>query len=168
MPTTNLVVVHIDKNTGRIHLKPPVGQGVSTLAGLSDVNVAGVTTGQYLKFDGSKWVPSTITPGALFLDQLLDVIAPSPTDDDVLTFQSGLWVNKPNASLQGYVHHQAVPASTWTITHNKATKNAIVQVFDSAYEVVIPSAIVIVDINTVRIEYPSLETGYVHLMFFQI
>ena len=38
--------------------------GMSTsLAGLSDVNVSGVTSGQYLKFNGQEWVPDTPSGG---------------------------------------------------------------------------------------------------------
>lgn len=39
--------------------------GMSTsLAGLSDVNVSGVTSGQYLKFNGQGWVPDTPSGGS--------------------------------------------------------------------------------------------------------
>lgn len=169
----NLVALHIDKTTGKIYAKPGGGGtgGSSTLAGLNDVNVSGVTSGQYLMFDGTKWVPSTPPGGAVILDQLLDVQVTAPVNDQILVFSGGLWRNQTAPSTggnnEGIVLHQTVPATVWTITHTKTTRNVIVQAYDDSYEMMIPAKIVVADINTVRVEYPTPMTGYAHLMFFQ-
>jgi hypothetical protein len=169
--STNLVALNIDKTTGRIVAKPGNnGGGSSTLAGLNDVDVSGVVGGQYLMFNGTKWVPTTPPGGASILNHLLDVEVVTPADDDVLTYQSGIWTNRPGGSggnNQGIVLHQTTPASVWTIAHSRTTRNVIVQTYDDLYEMMIPAKIIVADINTVRVEFPTPLTGYAHLMFFQ-
>lgn len=167
----NLVALNIDKTTGRIVAKPGnSGGGSSTLAGLNDVNVAGVVSGQYLMFDGTKWIASSPPTGATILNHLLDVETTAPAENDILTYVGGLWVNRPGggtAGSEGIILHQQVATDIWTIVHNKNTRNVIIQTYDDLYEMMIPAKIVIADINTVRVEFPTPLTGYAHLMFFQ-
>lgn len=50
--------------------------------------------------------------------------------------------------------------STWVVTHNLNTDNAIVQVYDSNNYQIIPQSLRITDSNTVTIGFPSAESGY--------
>ena len=51
--------------------------------------------------------------------------------------------------------------STWVVTHNLNTDNAIVQVYDNDNYQIIPSSVRITDSNTVTIGFPSAQSGYV-------
>jgi hypothetical protein len=55
---------------------------------LSDVDTSGISTGQYLKWDGSNFVASTVTAGASSIDALTDVdtTTSAPSNGDVLTW----------------------------------------------------------------------------------
>lgn len=48
---------------------------------------------------------------------------------------------------------QALPATTWTISHNLNSSIVQVQVFDSANHMVIPNEVTIVDKDTVQVEF---------------
>lgn len=64
---------------------------VTTLNSLTDVNTAGVTTGDVLSYDGSGWVPGAV---AFDLDDLSNVAAPAPTDGQALLYDddTSTWV----------------------------------------------------------------------------
>jgi hypothetical protein len=49
--------------------------------------------------------------------------------------------------------------STWTVIHNLDTQYVIVQVYDTAFDEVIPQNIDLTDNNTVTITFPTLESG---------
>lgn len=51
--------------------------------------------------------------------------------------------------------------STWVVTHNLNTDNAIVQVYDNDNFQIIPSSVRITDSNTVTIGFDSTQSGYV-------
>jgi hypothetical protein len=51
--------------------------------------------------------------------------------------------------------------STWVVTHNLNTDNAIVQVYDNDNFQIIPSSVRITDSNTVTIGFDSAQSGYV-------
>ena len=51
--------------------------------------------------------------------------------------------------------------STWVVTHNLNTDNAIVQVYDNQNYQIIPSSVRITDSNTVTIGFDSVQSGYV-------
>ena len=50
--------------------------------------------------------------------------------------------------------------STWVVTHNLDTENAIVQVYDNDNYQMIPSSVRITDSDTVTITFPSAQSGY--------
>lgn len=81
------------------------GVVVLALDDLSDVNAASPTSGQFLQWNGSEWVPSTVAPGGvtsvngdigpaviLNLGDLNNVIAPSPSVNQILQWNGSAWV----------------------------------------------------------------------------
>ena len=50
--------------------------------------------------------------------------------------------------------------STWVVSHNLDTENAIVQVYDNSNYQIIPQTVQITDTNTVTITFPTQESGY--------
>lgn len=75
------------------------GSGSTTLVGLSDVQVTSPTSGQVLKYNGTKWVNGTDNTGggggggATMLDELTDVVVSSPSTDQILKYNGTTWVN---------------------------------------------------------------------------
>ena len=74
------------------------GLATGSLNSLSDVNVDGVSSGQYLVYQGSTigWTGINSTGGATNLDGLSDVVLSSPTVGDVLLYNGSTWINSPN------------------------------------------------------------------------
>ena len=81
------------------------GVVVLALDNLSDVNAGSPISGQFLQWNGSAWVPSTVAPGGvtsvngdagpavvLNLDNINDVNASSPSTNDILQFNGTNWV----------------------------------------------------------------------------
>src|SRR5210317_1934128 len=68
--------------------------GVDTLAGLTDVDVTGVTDGQVLKYDDAtgEWIPAN-DQSATSLGNLDDVSIVTPADREALIYDGGNWVN---------------------------------------------------------------------------
>lgn len=80
------------------------------------------------------------------LDELHNVAISSPTNNQVLTYESatGLWKNK--TVVDTYVYEQSTPATQWTINHNLG-KNPSVTIVDSANDAVFG-----------EINYPNINT----------
>lgn len=72
--------------------------GIEALADLSDVTLTSVTSGQFLKWNGTAWVNSNLP--TIALSALSDAVITSPADGDLLTYVSSAnkWENKPAAS----------------------------------------------------------------------
>lgn len=81
------------------------GVVVLALDDLTDVNAPSPTSGQFLQWNGSEWVPSTVAPGGvtsvngdigpaviLNLGDLNNVIAPSPSVNQILQWNGSAWV----------------------------------------------------------------------------
>lgn len=52
-------------------------------------------------------------------------------------------------------------SSTWVVSHNLDTENAIVQAYNNDNYQIIPQTVQLTDSNTVTITFPSQESGYV-------
>jgi putative ubiquitin-RnfH superfamily antitoxin RatB of RatAB toxin-antitoxin module len=52
-------------------------------------------------------------------------------------------------------------SSTWVVSHNLDTENAIVQAYNNDNYQIIPESVRLTDSNTVTITFPSQESGYV-------
>jgi len=72
----------------------------------------------------------------------------------------------PPGTVTGAVYHQVAPSLTWTFTHNKNTMNVMYQVFDVSYSQIIPDAFIVLNLNTVQVNYTSAIAGYLHVTFF--
>jgi len=76
----------------------------SPLSELVDVSVDTAVAGEYLKFDGTRWVSAVVTGGtggATNLDGLLDVTITAPINGQTLTYNNGTWVNTNNTLVGG-------------------------------------------------------------------
>ena len=64
------------------------GGGSSTLSGLSDVSISGLTSGQFLTYGGASWSNDTVE-----IDDLDDVDIVSPSSGQILEYDGTDWVN---------------------------------------------------------------------------
>jgi hypothetical protein len=69
-----------------------VTAGVSVLNDLADVTAPSPSSGQFLKWNGTAWVPDSI-PTINALDDVGDVSASSPSSGDFLKWNGTAWVN---------------------------------------------------------------------------
>ena len=58
-----------------------------------EIDTAGATTGDVLKYDGTKFGAASVSAGSLALDNLTDVVITSPTNYQLLTYDGTNWVN---------------------------------------------------------------------------
>lgn len=65
------------------------------------------------------------------LDELHNVRITSPSNGQVLTYNSGLWENQASSGDKNYSYVQTAPASVWSVTHS-LNKYPSVSVFDSS------------------------------------
>jgi hypothetical protein len=88
-PETNVTATAVTDELGS-------GGGATSLGGLSDVTLTTPSSGQFLKYDGVKWVNgSGGGGGASALDDLTDVDITTPSDGQSLIYDSDTqkWVN---------------------------------------------------------------------------
>ena len=69
-----------------------VTAGVAVLNDLTDVTAPSPSSGQFLKWNGTAWVPDSI-PTINALDDVGNVTAPSPSNGDFLKWNGSAWVN---------------------------------------------------------------------------
>ncbi len=86
-----------------------VTAGVSVLDDLTNVTAPSPTSGQFLKWNGTAWVPDSI-PTINALDDIGNVTAPSPSVNDVLQWNGTAWVNSASAG-GGLTISASAPAS---------------------------------------------------------
>ena len=68
------------------------GGGCTNLNCLTDVNTSGASNGQVLSFNGTQWVPASLSSGGCTdLDCLSDVDTSGATNGQVLTFDGTQW-----------------------------------------------------------------------------
>jgi plastocyanin len=78
--------------------------GATAVVDLTDVTISNPTSGQVLKYNGTKWVNGTDNvgggsgSGATVLDELTDVVVSSPAANQVLKYNGSTWVNSAEAS----------------------------------------------------------------------
>lgn len=77
--------------------------GASAILDLTDVTITNPTSGQVLKYNGTKWVNGTDNVGgggggASILDELSDVVVSSPSTNQVLKFNGSSWNNSAESS----------------------------------------------------------------------
>jgi hypothetical protein len=83
-----------NKNTG-VFTFAPAATGSGTLAGLTDVNTAGLADGNILKYSASagKWIPGVNSGGTTNLSAYAGNIVPSVTNTNDLGSSTKLWNN---------------------------------------------------------------------------
>lgn len=64
---------------------------------LADVSASAPINGDFLKWDGSAWVPGAVT-NIESLDDINDVVLSSPTTGQVLAYNGSSWVNQDNSA----------------------------------------------------------------------
>ncbi len=65
----------------------------------------------------------------------------------------------------GHVHKQYALSHIWTIIHNKNSINAVVTIWNESLNVIIPDAVVIADLNTIRVYFPIPTSGKAVITF---
>ena len=63
------------------------------LSHLADADTNGASAGNYLAYDGTEWIPVAGPAGVTHLNDLIDVMVPSPSMDEILLFNGANWVN---------------------------------------------------------------------------
>jgi hypothetical protein len=87
------------------------------------------------------------------------------TEGQVLGMVGGVLVGTTNFALRKYVLTVPVPSMTWTVPHNLASEDVIIQAFDENKFVIIPDTIQIVDTNTVQLTFSTAQAGVVRVVF---
>jgi hypothetical protein len=85
---TNLNADLLDGNSSTYFLNGTT----SVLDDISNVSASAPSNGQFLKYNGTAWVPDSI-PTINALDDIGNVTAPSPTSGDFLKWNGSAWVN---------------------------------------------------------------------------
>jgi hypothetical protein len=65
----------------------------------------------------------------------------------------------------GYVYTEAFASNIWNITHNFGYDKAIVQIYDTNGEPILPDNIDIVDENQIIVNFTALQEGHAHIIF---
>lgn len=65
-----------------------------------------------------------------------------------------------------FLYTQAVASLTWTIKHNSNTDDFILQVYNASGNQIIPNEVVVVDINTVRVDFLVAQAGKATIVLF--
>jgi hypothetical protein len=122
---TGYVIGRTDTGQGNVHLIPIShlksggggggGGGSTTLAGLTDVAIAGQTTNQVLTWNGTKWVNQNAAGSSLA--GLSDVTLTSLATNQILQYNGTKWVNVAPSSLSVQITDTAFPVLTgaWSV-----------------------------------------------------
>lgn len=65
----------------------------------------------------------------------------------------------------GYLHVQNNPSTEWIINHKKNNLIFVYQVFSEDREIIIPESVVIVDLNSIKINFNEAVTGLASIFF---
>ena len=91
----------------------------NSLAAMSDTDVTGAVSGQFLMWDGTDWIDSDVTQE---LADLTNVISSTPTSGQSLVYNGSNWVNQTVAAASG----SSNPYSVQLLTASGQTVNAAV------------------------------------------
>lgn len=102
---TNVTITRTDSSTITINsTATSTGGGSSVLSELGDVQLGTLSSGQVLKYNGSKWVngvDNSAAAGATALTGLTDVTIVGATAGQVLKFDGTRWYNGTDATTSG-------------------------------------------------------------------
>jgi len=102
--------------------------------------VGAIKQGRLAFFNSRVWIAVTITADG------------SPAQE------IATWVPITN-EISAYVHTQPVASTVWTVSHSLIAGTPAVQVYDNTNKMVIPTNIVPVDNNTVKIYFDTAVSG---------
>jgi len=66
----------------------------------------------------------------------------------------------------GYTHIQTTASDTWTVVHNKNTKQLVYLLLDNNDNQILPDTFKLIDLNTVEITFAFPIVGQVNLIFY--
>lgn len=115
--TTTTYQVCLDLDVLNQNIANYITSNPGSLAGLSDVTLVGLNSGNVLQWNGTEWVNSVLS-----LSELFDVNIPSPTNGQVLSFDtgSGKWI----ATTLPVVFQKAYTIDSFVTTQTKTTSGA--------------------------------------------
>lgn len=124
------------------------GSGVAVFNDLTDVNLTDLSSGQFIRFDGSNWLPETLD-----LNDIDDVIITTPIGGNALRFDGSNWLNVDGVfSIDIGVTVQAWDAQLDGLASLDATSGFMVQTGPSTFVkrtigVISGSGIIVLDGN---------------------
>lgn len=68
--------------------------------------------------------------------------------------------------VASFLYTQNTPSLSWTINHNSSTDDFILQVYDTSGNQIIPNEVVVVGINTVRVDFLVAQAGKATIVLF--
>lgn len=113
---------------------------------------------QQLAFEVESGFPSTPVVGRmLFTNQRLYVC---------IDIGSGfpVWIPLTN-EVNTYSYQQSSASASWSIAHNLATTNPLVQIYDNTQTMIIPNSVDIVDANNLTVTFGSAVAGMAVIMY---
>lgn len=75
-----------------------------------------------------------------------------------------VWIPMTN-EVNTYTFQQSSPSASWSIPHNLATTNPLVQIYDATQTMIIPNSVDIVDSNNLTVTFGSAVAGMAVIMY---
>lgn len=75
-------------------------------------------------------------------------------------------VSTLTAAIRTHEHIQAVPLTTWTIVHAQNSRRPTVTIYDDTDHQVLPDEVIIIDANTLHVEFNTPATGRAIILLF--
>ena len=97
-----------------------------------EIDPTGATTDQVLKFNGTKFIASTVSSGAINLDGLTDVTITSATNGQILVYNGTNWVNTVRPSNEPMGHENKDDS---VISFNEGTRTFSIAPASTSYTV---------------------------------
>jgi hypothetical protein len=97
-----------------------------------EIDPTGATTDQVLKFNGTKFIASTVSSGAINLDGLTDVTITSAVDGQILVYDGTNWVNTVRPSNEPMGHENKDDS---VISFNEGTRTFSIAPASTSYTV---------------------------------
>lgn len=113
---------------------------VFALSGLEDVTLTSPLAGQFLIYNGTEWINSTVQYN---LDDIVDVVLTTPVSGQALTFNGTNWINATPATTLDSLTDVSItsPSANQALLYNGSiwTNQDIAQTLDGLTDVIITS-----------------------------
>jgi hypothetical protein len=70
-----------------------------------------------------------------------------------------------SGGVRSYCENIPEPSNSWTLVHSGKSQKIVVQVYDTENKCVLPDEIIIIDEDTVKVEFGSPLSGYAVVMY---